>query len=338
MSAVSTLPALIGEIGTSLGRSPKATRMRALADLVDLLFALAERVPGDVVEQLDDVLVRCVPLADLKARVAAAERLGPWARAPRGILQTLASDDAIVVAWPVLTRSAALDDQALMAVAAEKSPDHRLAICTRSRLSPMVTDFLVSFPERAIGHAIAGNVGAQLSAVSASTLVDRSRDDETLQDLMGLRVDLSPPMAAALLGIVRDGVSRTIVSRLPAASLAKPIVILPDELELRGLALEKRAGEVEILFSRVTGLARSASRRLLTDPANDFLVIVCKARGWSWPTVRALLALRDPALVERHQFHAAEATFDAVATATAERVLRFLLRSGTKRQTRSTVR
>ncbi len=327
---MSTLPALVEEIGSSLGRSSQATRMRALAELVDLLFELSERVSAEIVEVLDEVMVRSVPLADLQARVAAAERLGNSARAPRGIVRKLASDDAIVVAWPVLTRSDALDDQDLMAVAAEKSPDHRIAICTRARLSAMVTDFLVSFPERAVGHAIAGNGGAQLTPVAASTLVDRSRDDETLQDLMGLRVDLAPPVAATLLAIVREGVGRALTARLPTPSVAKPIAVLPEELEIRALALERRSGEVEILFSRVTGLSRAQSRRLLTEPDNDFLVIACRACGWSWPTARALLKLRDPSLTERHQLHAAETTFDSVGSATAERVLRFLIRSGSR--------
>jgi Uncharacterised protein conserved in bacteria (DUF2336) len=63
--------------------------------------------------------------------------------APSKVVRTLAFDDAVEVAAPVLTHSDQLDDQALVENARTKSQGHLLAISSREVLTKIVTDILV---------------------------------------------------------------------------------------------------------------------------------------------------------------------------------------------------
>lgn len=328
------LPTLLAEITASLGRGAGAVHGGALSGLADLLLQGGGRLSEEQAGLIDEVMIRYAPAADIPARARVADRIAGSSHAPKGILRVLAMDDAIAVARPVLARADRLDDQDLMGAATGKGRDHRLAICERRILSELVTDILVACPERDVGLALARNAGARFSLSAAARLVERSREDEALQDLMAARTDLTAQLSAALLRVVRESARARVVAAMPADSQARQAIPggeprrLPGEADLADLARTGRPGEVEQLFAILTGLSRDLSRRLLTEPENELLLVVGKAMGWSLPTMRALLAARDPALVQRYQFRRAETTFEAVATATAERVLRFLSPSG----------
>ena len=62
-----------------------------------------------------------------------AQRLAPIPKAPPKIIHTLAFDDLIEVAAPVLSQSERLDDAALMENARNKSQGHLLAISNRKK-------------------------------------------------------------------------------------------------------------------------------------------------------------------------------------------------------------
>ncbi|MFX5438043.1 DUF2336 domain-containing protein, partial [Acinetobacter baumannii] len=77
------------------------------------------------------------------AKALLANRLAPIDTAPPQTIRTLAFDDLIEVAGPVLTLSPRLDDDTLIETARSKSQAHLLAISNRKTLSGAVTDVLV---------------------------------------------------------------------------------------------------------------------------------------------------------------------------------------------------
>ena len=94
--------------------------------------------------------------------------------------RTLALDDSIAVAGPVLRRSESLDDDTLVTGAKTKGQEHLLAISQRKRLSENVTDILVERGNQKVVISTAANTGAQFSQFGYSTLVSRSESDSEL--------------------------------------------------------------------------------------------------------------------------------------------------------------
>lgn len=349
---MSPLACLLKDVDGSLGRGSGEDRARTLARITDLFVDGADDYGPEEVELFDSVIQRFAAAIETRARVELAERLAPLGNGPRGVLLTLAHDE-IVVARPVLSHSPRLYDQDLMAIAVQRGRDHMLAICDRPKVSESVTDVLVHQGDGVVRHAIAGNLGARFSLMGAATLIDHSRGDAALQELLGDRPDLSPTQAGQLVTIAKETARRHLTRSLPGADgaiaaavdrgasaveavLDKPrrpgptglSVFASDrdvtETDLARYAAERRSEQALGALATLTGLAPDCIDRIFEERDNDLLLVIGKARGWSWGTVRLLLQLRDPRLSERHHFRRAEETFDGLATATAQRVLHFL--------------
>ena len=82
---------------------------------------------------------------------------------PPKLIRSLAFDDEIAVAGPVLVHSQQLSDADLVENAANKSQKHLLAIAQRLKLSEVVTDVLVERGDRQVVRKVARNNGACFS-------------------------------------------------------------------------------------------------------------------------------------------------------------------------------
>ncbi len=123
--------------------APLARRVELLRSITDLFLRRRRRLcrrPARAVR-------RRVRLPGAEHRGVGEGAAGqPPRAASRGaarIIHTLAFDDVIEVAEPVLTQSPRLDDDALIENARTKSQAHLLAISRRAHLSGAVTDVLV---------------------------------------------------------------------------------------------------------------------------------------------------------------------------------------------------
>src|SRR5262249_55672725 len=105
-------------------------------------------------------------------------------------IRTLAFDDAIDVAGPVLTRSAQLDNVALVENARTKSQQHLLAISKRKTLAETVTDVLVERGDRQVALSAAQNPGAKFSEAGYIRLVKRAEGDDQLAQTVGSRAEV----------------------------------------------------------------------------------------------------------------------------------------------------
>ena len=346
-----SLDQLMTDVDRSVSRESGEDRARMLARLTDLFVGRAGSLAPEQVELFGAVMERFATAIETGARVELALRLAGLAQAPRAVVATLAHDE-IAVARPLLTSSACLDDQTLMSVALARGRDHMLAICERPAVSPAVTDLLVHQGDATVRQAIAGNPGARFSPVACATLVDHARRDEILGELLADRTDLPPGAMRRLVEIAKDTAkqrlraslpgaeieidsaverSATAVGRRPGRAVAPPSpMAVPDagrsgvEIDVERLARELRTAETLFAISAITGLSLDCLRRIFDERDNDLLLVIGKASGWSWGTVKAVLKLRDPGLTERHHFRRSEEVFDGLAAATAARVVHFL--------------
>src|SRR5436190_1325104 len=129
---------------------------------------------------------------EAKARAELSNRLAPVGNAPVGVVRTLAKDDDISIAGPVLTQSRRLAETDLLEIARTKSQAHLLAISGRAGIAEPVTDVLVSRGNREVMRGVAENRSARLSENGFSTLVSKAENDGALAEQVGLRPDIPP--------------------------------------------------------------------------------------------------------------------------------------------------
>ena len=154
---------LIEELERSLSAGSEAQRIEMLSRITDLFVADASKYSVAQVDLFDDLLTRFVTVIEAKARAKLAVRLADVVNAPAGVIRTLALDDDIEVARPVLRDSVRVGEPDLVASANSKSQQHLLAISERKSLSEAVTDVLVTRGDSRVAHSVAKNVTARLS-------------------------------------------------------------------------------------------------------------------------------------------------------------------------------
>src|ERR1700689_1326871 len=135
-AAVSLIPELEDVIrhGTSEKRADALQRISAL-------FLDGAKSYSDAhVDVFDDVFGLLIEEIETKARAELSRHLAPVGNAPVKVLRTLANDDDIAVAGPVLKYAPRLPPTALLGGAKSKSQAHLQAISARPELREAVTD------------------------------------------------------------------------------------------------------------------------------------------------------------------------------------------------------
>ena len=308
------------------------------------------------IELFDQLLTGIVPQTEIAARAAVAERISAVANAPPMLIGRLAREDNISIAGPVLRRSPVLDEQALVEIARMKGQDHLLAMTERPKLSPGLTDVMVQRGERDVIRRAAGNKGATFSTVGYSALVKRAAKDGVLTITVGQRNDLPDRLLKELLTGSVDVVRRRLFDMADPARQAavaramsemsarteqadkqrdfapaqRTILSLYragdlDEAALLGFAKSFRYSESVAALSAMSGVPIAAVDRLMSGDRHDPILIIAKAIGLEWPTVRALVLLRlGPARIPASaDIENVRANYMRLAPSTAEQVVSF---------------
>lgn len=347
---MSSVASLIESVEGTIAQRSASARERTLAKITELLVRDAERLEDDQIALFDHVLGCFTPTMAASARAELADKLAELDRPPPKITRALAFDEEIIVAHPLLARSPQLSDQDLIDVAILRGREHMSAICERPHVSELVTDILVTKGDETVCHAIARNAGARFSALGRAELLDRSRDDLALQDLMGARDDLTDEDLQLLVEIARETAKAQLRGSMPQLNKPKPAVSAPanalspgldwtraqgivrelserlplSETDVASFAARHRAGEAICAIAMATTLPIPFVERIFRERDDDLLLIMCKAQNWSWRTVRALLAMRDPMLPPPPDTGSLEPTFDAVSASGARRTMHIL--------------
>jgi uncharacterized protein (DUF2336 family) len=153
-------------------RSADAAAM--LHQITDLFLLSVGHYFVEEIEVYEVVLGELIAKVEVAARAELAQRLAPVNSAPPSTVRTLALDDAIEVAEPILSQYNALDDDILTRCIAIKGQEHLLAIATRKKISETVSYHLIERGTTKVLRTVANNPGAELSEPSIAMLVQKA--------------------------------------------------------------------------------------------------------------------------------------------------------------------
>ncbi len=305
--------------------SGDATHRRRVLERVTDLFAAGSRgYSGEQVALFGDVLERLAADIEVDARAQLAARLAAMEQAPPRLVRALAFDDAIDVAAPVLARSPQLSDEDLAENARSKSQRHLYAIAQRLTLTESVTDVLVERGDASVVRKVARNKGARFSLAGYEKMTVRAGRDRRLTLILGQRSDLPRQCFLRLL----ETASARVRARLEAAN-PRAAGAIRDSVDTVAVAMQREAREGQHEFSAAAQSARRRFRngqvseanvhgparahefartaaalaklgclpidlveRALLDEGEDMVLILGKAAGCSWSTVKELLLMQ----------------------------------------------
>ena len=274
------------------------------------------------VEQLDvyDVILKeLIAKVEVAARAMLARRLALVNEAPPNTIRSLALDDAIEVAEPILSQYNALDDDILTRCIAIKGQEHLLAIATRNKISETVSYQLIAKGSKRVLGTLASNPGAAISDPSFRVLVQRSAEDDWLLECIAGRKDLPERHLRELLSkaseIVRQrliasnpGLSDIIQQILPlkgssvANKTPSPVrdystaerVVKSRELTetvVIEFAREKKLAEMVVSIAQLSRLSVYEIERLFIGTWTSPVAVILKALGFHLSAVDAILSL-----------------------------------------------
>jgi len=315
---------LIDELINTVATGDVKQRLRVLQRVTDLFVAGSHTYSDEQITLFDDVMQQLAADIEVEARAKLADRLADIRCAPPRLIRTLAFDNVITVAGPVLTRSEQLSDDDLVENARSKSQDHLFAIAQRLKLSEAVTDVLVERGDRRVVHKVARNRGARFSLAGYDRLTVRAQRDRRLTLALGQRGDIPRQYFIKLL----ENASASVRARLEAINpqAAAAIRDTVDEVasvmqrEARALSPEFRVAERDarrrykahpVTEANVHAPARSQEfekavvslsrlgrfpvdlvERALLDRREDMTLILARAAGCSWMTTKELLLMQ----------------------------------------------
>jgi uncharacterized protein (DUF2336 family) len=344
---------LLDELEDTLAHGTVARRVELLRSITDLFFAGGVDYADDQLDVFDDVFTVLVQNIEVSARALLANRLAPHPAAPRRIIHTLAFDDIIEVAEPVLTLSPRLDDDALVENARSKSQAHLLAISKRSRLSGAVTDVLVERGNVEVVASAAGNPGAEFSESGYAKLVERSEGNDDLATCVGSRSSIprhhllkliakasdavreklkaaQPDAGGAIDGAVdqiaanaqkrsADGDIDVAAARIHVEKLHEARQL--NEAQIAQFARDDRFNETNAALACLTGIPFVTVETMMTESRSEGVMVLAKVLDFSWATVKIILDMRGGMPANDEAF--TKVSYERLKPSTAQQVLRF---------------
>ena len=351
MSASASLIPELEEIIQHGSQEKRATTIKRIANL---FVDGSPHFNEDHIGLFDDVLCKLVVEIETKVRAEMSRTLAPIGNAPTGLMRTLAHDEDISVAGPVLAESPRLKDTDLVELAKTRGQAHLAAIAGRSNIGEAVTDVLVRRGGPEVVHNVADNQSARLSEGGFSALVRRAEDDGDLAEKVGQRPDIPPhlfrdllvratavvqdrllsaakPETRAEIQRVLDKIAKEFSKSAPArdySSAQRTILEMHQigalgEAELAGFAADKKFEETVVALSMLCGIPIETADRLMAGDRPDPVLILCKAAGYGWSTVRTIILARPNGKVSKQALDAAFANFEKLSPTIAQRVVRF---------------
>jgi hypothetical protein len=229
----------------------RPTLLRVLTDL----YLQKPAHPPDDERYYTELALRLINSTDVPARAAVAERLAPYAAAPRAVVLRLARD-VIDVAGPILRHAQVLTAADLELITADCGSAHAAIIAARLRRqessrhqAPQAGDRPAETAKTGIAkHAWAGPQAAELSELFFTAgAAERRHILMNLEYAAPVSPRAMPPRA------------REIVGRLETSALAHNV--------------DAFTREVELAF----GISGRLARRIVSDDLGEPIVVVAKA-------------------------------------------------------------
>jgi uncharacterized protein (DUF2336 family) len=351
---------LLPELEDVVQHGSAERRAETLRRITGLFLDSAPNFNAEHVALFDDVIGCLIEEIEVKALAELARSLAPVPNAPAGVVSRLAQNDDIEVAGPLL-KTARLDEPDLKHIAETKSQAHLLALSSRMGISEPLSDILVVRGDREVARSIATNHSARLSENAFTTLVKRAEEDGILAEKVGLRTDIPPRLFRQLLMQASDVVQKRLLAQAKPdtqAEIRRVLAKVTDEVAakaaprnytsalaaVRALHKDRKLGEADIAeFAKagkyeetIAALATLCAvpvevvDRLMSGERADPVLILARAAGFGWSTVREIISARPGSKPNGDTLDAAFENFERLTAATAQRVVRFWqVRQGT---------
>ncbi|HUL87925.1 MAG TPA: DUF2336 domain-containing protein [Pseudolabrys sp.] len=313
---------LVDELEAAISQRNIGSRADILRQITDLFVVGAEHFDSEQITLFDDVMSRLVSEIEHSARVTFGETISTIANSPPKVTRTLALDDSIEVAGPVLRRSECLDDETLIAGAKTKGQDHLLAISQRKRLSEGVTDVLVERGDQNVVISTAKNAGARFSEFGYSKLVTRSENDselallvwtrpeipreylltlfETASETVRLNFETADRNKAELVReMIKQAADKIQTDLREHSSFASALAYVErlhksgelNEAQVCRFAELRKFDETAAALSLLADLPVGAIERALVHDTGDQILVIAKSIGFFWKSTKAILLL-----------------------------------------------
>lgn len=351
---------LLPELEDVVQHGTAEKRAETLRRITGLFLDGAMQFNDHHVALFDDVIGCLIAEIETKALAELARRLAPVPNAPAGVVYTLASNDDIDVAGPVL-KASRIAEPDLMTLAETKSQAHLLALSARPGINEALSDILVTRGDREVAHTLATNHDARLSEGAFTTLVKRAEQDGVLAEKVGQRTDIPPRLFRQLLMQASDVVQKRLLATAKPetqAEIRKVLAKVTDEVgakaaprnytaalaAVRELHKERKLTEADIAQYAEAGkyeetIAALATLcavpvevvdRLMNGERADPVLILARSANFGWPTVKAVINARPGQKPTAQVIDSAFENFERLTAATAQRVVRFWqVRQGT---------
>lgn len=224
----------------------------------------------------------------------------------------------------------------------------------RNSLAACVTDVLVQRGSTEVVHRLSVNEGAQFSEDGYRRLAAKAERNELLLEAVGSRQDVPLQVLERLLShatevvrtrliarvrpdqreridsvvkLIAEGVSRDSARERTGAHRAVADAHAAGELDEKRMLGYLNAGQPHHAVAALACLSQSGVEtieQLMRADRNEPLLIPCKAAGFAWPTVQALLTSRPAqhGIVE-YELDRLREDYGRLSDDTARRVLRF---------------
>jgi uncharacterized protein (DUF2336 family) len=347
---------LLDELQTTLAHGTVARRVETLRRVTDLFINGAMEYSDAQIGVFDDVFQCLIQHIEVSARALLSSRLAPIDTAPPRTIRSLAFDDLIEVAGPVLSQSGRLDDETLIELARSKSQAHLLAISSRKSLSDVVTDVLVLRGNDEVIQSTVNNAGAEISERGLTRLVNRAEGDDNLATCLGLRPAMPrhlyltllakasatvrqrleaahPAQAGEIPNAVREATRR---ARIAPSAISQQTAVAHalvkslyedgrlDEHQVTQFAEAGKFDETNAAIAALANIPVTIVEGMMVETRSEGIMILAKVSGMSWSTVRAIIDMRDDLVGgEPTDLQACRDTYERLRPSTAQQVLRF---------------
>jgi uncharacterized protein (DUF2336 family) len=351
---------LLPELEEVVQHGSAEKRAETLRRITSLFLESAPQFNDDHVALFDDVIGCLIEEIEAKALAELASRIAPVANAPAGVVRKLAKSDDIAVAGPML-KVAKLADPDLKYIAETKSQAHLLALSSRIGIGEALSEILVARGDREVARSIATNHQARLSENAFTTLVERAEQDGVLAEKVGLRTDIPPRLFRQLLMQASEVVQKRLLAQArpeTQAEIRRVLAKVTDEVAakaaprnytaalaaVRALHKERKLTEADIAefansgkyeetiaaLATVCAVPVEVVDRLMSGERADPVLILARAAGFGWPTVKAIINARPGVKPSSQTLDGASENFERLTAPTAQRVVRFWqVRQGT---------
>jgi len=358
MSSKSASPSesLLDELQTTLAHGTVARRVETLRRVTDLFITGAVDYSNPQIELFDDVFKCLIRHIETSAKALLARRLAAIDHAPGQTLRALAFDDHVEVAAPVLSRSTRLDDVTLIETARLKSQAHLMAVSKRKVLSGAVTDALLQRGNDDVLRSTVNNPGAEFSERGYTHLVERAAGNDQLVICVGMQPKLPRHLYLKLIAKASAAVRTRLAAAHPLSADEVPNAVQEatrqarsaasavsrqtemaqalvkclsregrlDEFQVVEFAEAGRFDETNAAIATLAKVALPIAEHLMVETRAEGVMILAKVAGFSWPTVKAIINMRDALSgLAPTNLVSCKVTYEKLRPSTAQQVLRF---------------